>query len=64
MNQSVPPCPDDRPEQHSLSQPDESHARVLSSTDLFQGRHEVWIDHEGTLYRLRQTGTGKLYLSK
>jgi hemin uptake protein HemP len=37
---------------------------VLSSRDLLQGSREVWIDHEGQLYRLRVTSQGKLYLTK
>lgn len=38
--------------------------RVVESTELLQGRRELWIEHRGELYRLRVTGTGKLYLTK
>ncbi len=47
------------------SHPD-SAARPLvhRSQDLLQGRSEVWIEHEGVMYRLRLTSAGKLYLTK
>jgi hemin uptake protein HemP len=40
--------------------------RVLRvpSQALLAGRHEVEIDHNGVIYRLRQTGLGKLILTK
>lgn len=34
------------------------------STELFQGRTEILIWHNGEPYRLRQTRTGKLILNK
>ncbi|WP_197454327.1 hemin uptake protein HemP [Stieleria varia] len=34
------------------------------SDDLFQGRSEIWINHQGAMYRLRRTGSGKMLLSK
>lgn len=34
------------------------------SEQLLQGHREVLIEHEGTLYRLRQTRNGKLILNK
>ena len=37
---------------------------IIPSEDVFQGRREVWIEHEGEMYRLRLTSKGKLYLSK
>ena len=46
---------------------DDSAANVsvaIDSRDLFRGRSEIWIKHEDTMYRLRRTGAGKLYLSK
>lgn len=39
-------------------------ALTISSQDLLQGRRELWIEHEGQLYRLRVTSRGKLYLTK
>jgi hemin uptake protein HemP len=39
-------------------------AKALSSEQLLQGRSEVFIEHEGQLYRLRVTSRGKLYLTK
>jgi len=38
--------------------------RALSSTELFAGDHEVWIEHGGELYRLQLTKAGKLILTK
>ena len=36
----------------------------LSSRTLLGGRQEVEIDHDGVVYRLRQTSLGKLILTK
>jgi hemin uptake protein HemP len=38
--------------------------RTVSSQELLQGDRELWIEHEGQLYRLRVTSRGKLYLTK
>jgi hemin uptake protein HemP len=38
--------------------------RTVSSDDLFQGGHELLIEHHGEVYRLRLTKTGKLILNK
>jgi hemin uptake protein HemP len=38
--------------------------RAMSSTELFGGRREVLIDHEGQVYRLRITRNGKLIMNK
>ncbi|WP_302119432.1 hemin uptake protein HemP [Allorhodopirellula heiligendammensis] len=40
------------------------HFRVLASDDLLHGNKEVWIKHGDVMYRLRKTGSGKLYLTK
>lgn len=37
---------------------------VLDSTELFAGSHEVWIEHNGEIYRLQRTKAGKLILTK
>jgi hemin uptake protein HemP len=37
---------------------------VFTSDELLQGRREAWIEHRGEMYRLRLTGSGKLYLTK
>lgn len=37
---------------------------TISSAELLQGRREMWIEHEGQMYRLRVTSRGKLYLTK
>ena len=38
--------------------------RTLTSQSLFQGEHEIGIDHAGSLYRLMITRQGKLILNK
>ncbi|MDX8439754.1 hemin uptake protein HemP [Mesorhizobium australafricanum] len=38
--------------------------RTLSSNMLFQGEHEIGIEHHGALYRLKITRQGKLILNK
>lgn len=42
----------------------EARANVFQSDELLQGRREAWIEHRGEIYRLRLTGSGKLYLTK
>ncbi|MBX3677977.1 MAG: hemin uptake protein HemP [Rhodocyclaceae bacterium] len=36
----------------------------VTSTELLRGRNEVLIAHRGEHYRLRQTSSGKLILTK
>jgi hemin uptake protein HemP len=43
---------------------DSPRAAVFTSDELLQGRREAWIEHRGEMYRLRLTGSGKLYLTK
>lgn len=38
--------------------------RIIEARDLFQGRREVWVEHEGVRYRLRITRRNKLILQK
>ncbi|KUM27919.1 hemin transporter HemP [Mesorhizobium loti] len=38
--------------------------RTLSSNALFQGEHEIGIEHHGALYHLKITRQGKLILNK
>jgi hemin uptake protein HemP len=38
--------------------------RVVTSQSLFEGDHEIGIDHGGSLYRLKITRQGKLILNK
>jgi hemin uptake protein HemP len=38
--------------------------RKITSTELLQGKNELWIEHAGQLYRLRVTRSGKLILQK
>lgn len=37
---------------------------AINSADLLQGHRELLIHHEGEVYRLRLTRTGKLILNK
>lgn len=39
-------------------------ARVVTSESLFRGSHEIGIEHEGAMYRLKITRQGKLILNK
>jgi hemin uptake protein HemP len=45
------------------SKPDEP-PRLIEADSLFQGRREVWIEHDGIRYRLRITRRNKLILQK
>lgn len=38
--------------------------RVVASSALFSGEHEIGISHAGSLYRLKITRQGKLILNK
>ena len=37
---------------------------LISSQQLFSGRDEIWIEHQGERYRLRITKRGRLILQK
>lgn len=58
-NTSDPKEPPEPPRESSVV-----HGRTVSSDDLFQGGHELLIEHHGEVYRLRLTKTGKLILNK
>lgn len=38
--------------------------RTVTSESLFDGTHEIGIEHRGSLYRLKITRQGKLILNK
>lgn len=38
--------------------------RVIESRDLFRGRTEILIAHDGSIYRMKITRQGKLILNK
>jgi hemin uptake protein HemP len=38
--------------------------RIIRAADLFDGEHEIWIEHAGDRYRLRITRRNKLILQK
>jgi hemin uptake protein HemP len=45
-------------------EPMHSPIRVVASSALFSGEHEIGISHAGSLYRLKITRQGKLILNK
>ncbi len=51
-----------RPQPADVSPPERR--LPLNSAHLLQGEREVWIDHQGTLYCLKATSAGRLYLTK
>ncbi len=52
----------DRP--HEYVSDDQGRGLPIASQDLLQGRRQVWINHGGTLYCLKATSNGRLYLTK
>ena len=53
---------DSRPE--PVQRPLDRMTRVVTSESLFRGTHEIGIEHEGSMYRLKITRQGKLILNK
>jgi hemin uptake protein HemP len=55
-------------EPHAVRHTDSPHRsqqpKRWSSRDLLAGRHEVEIEHNDSIYRLRLTSLGKLILTK
>jgi hemin uptake protein HemP len=47
-----------------VHRPYERVVRVVTSESLFRGSHEIGIEHEGSMYRLKITRQGKLILNK
>lgn len=41
-----------------------SNRKIIPSKQLFAGKNEIEIEHNGKAYRLRQTSLGKLILTK
>jgi hemin uptake protein HemP len=51
--------------QNESSGPEEKPSgSVLRAEELFQGKREIWIEHDGKHYRLRITRRNKLILQK
>ncbi len=50
--------------EHSLPAQQPARPPLLESRQLFQGHRSVEIHHNGELYRLQATRTGKLILTK
>jgi len=61
MSEPNQPCPG-RP--HATPQPEGEAAVVMDARQLFQGRREIVIEHDGARYRLRITRRNKLILQK
>jgi len=53
-----------RPPQPQPEQPPPAETPCLSTRELFRGAREIWIEHDGVLYRLRLTRRNKLILQK
>lgn len=51
------------PERKESSRTVDNAVQRIKSQDLFQQRHEIEIDHEGRIYRLRLTQHNKLILT-
>ena len=55
------------PERQNLTASPQAQGKPLPrchSQELFKGHTEIEIEHNGALYRLRQTSLGKLILTK
>jgi hemin uptake protein HemP len=48
----------------AASEPPKPSQELVRSQELFQGRREIWIEHDGERYRLRITRRNKLILQK
>lgn len=59
-----PPAEPTPPPAPAAPRPPADGPPVVSSQEILQGRRELWIDHDGEIYRLRVTSRGKLYLTK
>jgi hemin uptake protein HemP len=63
-------CPADPPKSGNpspeieVNPSSESSPPSINSADLLHGHRELLIHHEGEIYRLRLTRTGKLILNK
>lgn len=67
----MPNQPQDRPIQDEVAQKETAAApespllpKIVRFKDLARCGDEVWIEHDGQLYRLRRTRLGKLILTK
>jgi hemin uptake protein HemP len=63
MNQNPPPQPP-APNDPIRPRPNHEGPRRFASNDLFDGAREILIDHQGEIYRLSVTRSGKLILHK
>ncbi len=63
MNSEIPPDPT-REGPSKADTPSSLPGARLNSSEMFRGRKEIQIEHEGEIYRLRVTRSGKLILTK
>lgn len=63
MNTATPPIPSPSVLPQPVTVAPEA-ARVFDSAQLLGGHAEIYIVHQGEMYRLRQTRQGKLILTK
>ncbi|KAA1257677.1 hypothetical protein LF1_01650 [Rubripirellula obstinata] len=57
----------DAAQQPEAQQPEAQHPsmpKIVPFTDLARCGEEIWISHQGQLYRLQSTRAGKLILTK
>jgi len=64
MNQRARPCEPAGADSTARVATTPAARRAVPSTELFQGRREVVIEHNGEAYSLRQTSKGGLILTK
>lgn len=60
MIDELPPSPAENDPRHE----DQQRPQIVHSSELLQGKRELWIEHGDEMYRLRLTRAGKLYLTK
>jgi hemin uptake protein HemP len=56
--------PPTRPQQPAESKQAPARPTIIKAGDLLQQSREIWIDHDGVVYRLRLTRRNKLILQK
>jgi len=60
------PAPSDRQQLPSTDERESAPELIteIAADQIFAGRHEIWITHQGERYRLRITRRGRLILTK
>lgn len=57
------PTPTPKPEALVAAKSGQPPIRTITTQLLFEGAREIFIDHDGRLYRMRITQNGKLLLT-